>query len=279
MTLTHDLPDAQYHAMTHALSSTGARKLLPPSTPAHFDDWRKKPSRTSDAFDLGHVVHRLILGKGADYDVLDPTVDGLKKDGSPAENPTATATWKARVAEIREAGRTPIHVNDLTAAREMADAVHNDPEAGPLFKTGEAEVSVFAEDPITGVPLRARFDWLDGPTAIDVKSCLIGAPGEFDRAASKFMYHVQEAFYRHVAEAAGHPIERFIFVAVEKGTPHVVKLHEWDSVAQVEGKRLVRRAIDTFARCTELGAWPAYEPGVNYMSLPEWMLDDDMVIA
>lgn len=272
--LVHDMPDRTYHAMT-ALSSTGARKLLPPSTPAHFKHWRDKPQTFSDAFDMGHVVHRLILGKGAEYVALDPTVHGLKADGTPAANPTATAAWKLAVGEAREAGYTPIHVNDLAAAQEMAAAVFRNAEGNALFANdGDAEVSVFADDPVTGTPLRARFDWLDGDTIVDVKTAMTGAPNEFDRSAAKYGYHIQEMFYRHVAESAGLTINRFVFLVVEKGEPHLVSIHEWDEEARREGKRLVRQAIDTYARCTELDVWPGYAAETNYMSLPTWMLDE-----
>lgn len=282
MTLTtnviHDMWDTEYHALHDHLSSTGVRKLLPPSTPAHFKHWRDNPRTTStDAFDLGHVVHRLVLGKGAEYFAMDPQVHGLKKDGTVADSPKATAGWKAAEAEARERGQIPFHINDLTKAEKMAAAVFADPVGNALFAKGDAEVSIFANDPITGVKLRARIDWLDDTSFVDFKTTANGAPGEFDRAAAKFGYHIQEAFYRHVAECAGLTVDRFVFVAVETTGAHLVSIHEWDEISRVEAKRLVRQAIDTYARCMELNTWPGYAAETNYMSLPIWMLDDQMI--
>lgn len=275
----NNVSDAEYHAMTDHLSSTGVRKLIPPSTPAHFDDWVKNPQPPSDAFDLGHVVHRLVLGKGADYFPMDPKVHGLKKDGTVADSPAATATWKAAAAEARADGKTPIHVDDLATAEKMRSSVFATPDAAALFKTGEPEVSIFATDPTTGVKLRARFDWLDGHTAVDLKTAANGAPDEFDRDAAKFGYYVQEMFYRHVAECAGWPIDAFKFVVVEKRGPNLTTVHEWDDVARSIGKRLVRQAIDLYARCLEADDWPGYAPGTHVMGLPMWMLDEVLGMA
>lgn len=276
--IIHDMWDTEYHSMRDVLSSTGARKLLPPSTPAHFDAWRDAPATTSDAFDLGHVVHRIVLGKGADYFPMDPQVHGLKKDGSVADSPKATGAWKAAESEARTKGLVPIHIDDLSRAQRMAKAVFCNPDANALFVgDGDAEVSIFADDPITGVPLRARVDWLDGTLYLDVKTTTDAAPGEFDRLAAKYGYHVQEMFYRHVAESAGLTVDRFAFVAVETKCPHLVVVHEWDDEARTIGKRAVRQAIDTFAECSRTDTWPGYPMGGHVMSLPTYLLDDEMM--
>lgn len=277
MSIVHDLPDADYHARTDCLSSTGARKLLPPSTPAHFKHWRDNPQPYKAAFDLGHIVHAMVLGKGAQFAVLDPAVHGLTTKGQPTDSYASTAMWKENVAAVRAEGKVPIELAGHQAAVDMTEAVRR--QVPDLFVTGEAEVSIFADDPVTGVPMRARFDWLDGEDAYDLKTSISAEPVDFERAAVKFKYHVQEAFYRHVAESAGLHIATFQFVAVEKSGPNPVTVHEWDDFSRAEAKTLVRQAIDLYARCTELDEWPAYNPGPHVMSLPAWMFDEEIVIA
>jgi hypothetical protein len=270
-----DVPDVEYHSDVTTLSSTGARKLLPPSTPAHFRQWRDNPQPPTDAFDLGHVTHSLVLGKGAEFVVLDPEVHGLKKDGTMADNPRATATWKAAAAEARAQGKTPIHVEDHRAALAMADAVFRNTDANAAFAgNGQPEVTVYATDPETGVRLRARFDWLDGGYAVDLKTAQSAEPRDFERAAAKFGYHVQEMFYRHVAELAGLDIARFRFVVVEKTPPHLVTVHEWDEEARRFAAGLVRDAIRQYRDCIRDDVWPPYEPGVHEMCLPSYLFDE-----
>ena len=91
---------ADYHADRSSLSCSGAKLLL--RSPAKFQ-WRLDHPVVKDVFDFGTVAHTLVLGEGADIAVLDPGVHGLKKDGTPADNPRATTAWKA--AEVNR--RTP----------------------------------------------------------------------------------------------------------------------------------------------------------------------------
>lgn len=273
--ILYNLPDADYHGDTTRLSSTGARKLIPPSTPAHFRHWVDNPQPPSDAFDLGHVVHSLVLGRGAEFVVLDPAVHGLKKDGAIADNPRATATWKAADADARAQGKTPIHIDVHAAAVAMQMAVFRNPDANAAFAgDGKPEVTIYATDPETGVRLRARYDWLDGNNVVDLKTARSAEPRQFERAAASFGYHIQEAFYRHVAGIAGLHIERFRFVAVEKTEPYLVTVHEWDGEARQYAARLVRDAIRLYHSCVETNSWPPYEGGVHEMALPTYLLDD-----
>ncbi len=265
----HDAVDeAEYHADKGSLSSTGARKLVPPSTPAHFKYWLDNPAPTSDAFDLGHVVHKLVLGAGADYFPLDPAVHGLKKDGTVADSPRATSTWKAADAEARANGLTPIHVDDLTAAQAMADKVLTHPDAGPLFTgEGRSEVSVYATDPTTGVKLRARFDRLNPGEIIDLKTAASAEEAQFERHAEKYGYHLQQAFYLYVAHLAAIEVTRFRFAVVEKQPPHPVNVFEYTNDSIDTAAVLVREAIDLYASCQQAGEWPDYSPGVKPLRL------------
>jgi hypothetical protein len=53
-----------------------------------------------------------------------------------------------------------------------------------------------------------------------------------------------------------------------------VSVIELDTEAITEGRRLMREAIDTLARCTETGVWPAYGDDVTLISLPAWALPE-----
>ena len=60
-----DISDLDYHA-DDALSSTGAKALI--ECPAIYREQRDNPP-VKDAFDFGHVAHRLLLGKGSEVAV------------------------------------------------------------------------------------------------------------------------------------------------------------------------------------------------------------------
>src|SRR5512135_3837265 len=94
----YDLPADVYHAdpvPTGSLSSSGARLLLPPSTPAHFRWAREHPRPSTPAMDFGRAAHRIVLGVGED--LVEVQAD----------------SWRTKAAqqaadEARAAGKTPL---------------------------------------------------------------------------------------------------------------------------------------------------------------------------
>ena len=67
------MDEATYHGDPvpgGSLSSTGARKLLPPSCPALFR-WQQDHPVHKDVFDFGSAAHRLVLGAGPEIALLD----------------------------------------------------------------------------------------------------------------------------------------------------------------------------------------------------------------
>ncbi|ART68169.1 hypothetical protein BTO20_05815 [Mycobacterium dioxanotrophicus] len=266
------VPEEVYHADRGSLSVSGAKLLLPPSCPAKFRwamDNERKPKKE---WDFGHVAHHLILGKGAEFAVLDPAVHGLKADGTMSEKPTATTKWRNAAAEARERGQVPISLSDHSAAEMLAASVLQHPAAGPIFRDGDAEVSLYHTDPETGVQKRGRVDWLEPNGDIDdVKTSTTANPAELVRKFWTLSYFMQAAWYRDLVIALGiaeNP--RFRFVVVEKEPPFVVTVVEYDDQAIAEGQRLNREAIRLYAECQERGVWPGYSDDVVTISLPGW---------
>ena len=272
------LDNESYHADTASLSSSGAKLLLPPSCPAKFRQRMDGPKEYKQVFDFGTVTHGLVLGEGGDYVVLDPEVHGLKGDGKVADNPRATAMWKAAEEQARKDRKTPISKSDYERATEMAAVVWTHPLAGEILGAkGQAETSLYADDPKTGIRLRARPDWMTSayePSRLwiaDYKTTVTAAPHDFSRKAADYGYHFQAAWYINVAKLLGlDPNPRFIFIAQEKEAPYLVSVTEFDDEAIEEGDRLVRQAIDTYAHCMKTGQWPGYDEGITQMSLPPW---------
>src|SRR5215469_11135399 len=63
----YEIDEATYHGDPvpgGSLSSSGARKLLPPSCPAKFAWERENPPEPTKALDLGTAAHSLVLGIG-----------------------------------------------------------------------------------------------------------------------------------------------------------------------------------------------------------------------
>lgn len=270
--ITTQVSEDEYHADVASLSQTGARRLVSPSCPAKFKELRDNPPPPKPIYTFGHAAHTLILGKGAEIVEVD------------------APDWRGKAAqEIRKTacnGIAPMLKHELAQARAMADAVKAHPLAGPLFAEGHAELSIYHADEATGVRLRGRLDWLrlmDGRhVIIDFKTSVTAYPGEFIRKAADYGYHQQVAWYIDLVKAAvPNSDPRFLFVVCEKDAPHLVSVIELDIVAENEGRRLNREAIETYAECMATDTWPSYPDNdqVALMPLPYWAIQDEMEIA
>lgn len=269
------IPEDVYHNDQTSLSHSGAKLLLPPSCPAKFRAAQDGPPVVKRVWDYGHVVHTLVLGEGLDLAVLDPAVHGLKKDGSVADSPRATATWKAAEQEARARGAVPVSRADFEQAQDMAAVVQTHPVASKLFADGMPELSLYAPDPVTGTTLRARIDWLTmlggRVTMVDYKTCDDASPERFGRRAYDYGYHLQRAWYSYVGALCDvDPDADFVFVCQEKTWPYLVSVIRLEPAALALGIDQMRRAIDLYTDCTASNVWPGFEEVIHTASLPVW---------
>ena len=284
------LPVDDYHRRPE-LSSTGARKLLPPSCPALFKQWRDEGDEPKRAWDIGTAAHKLVLGVGPKLELV------------------AKARWdtnevKAKVAEIRGRGDVPLKEPEFEAVHAMADAIRKHPIASALFMprgrpdlgpegTGEAEVTVLWQDERTGVRCRALIDYLpyftlhrDGQPATapagpgrllipDYKTTGIqngASPDKIGRAMADHGYYVQMAWYLMGLRAVGYAREdtQPLLVFQETRAPYLVTVAQPDPTAMRMGAIRCRQALDLYADCVKNDRWPGYSDDVVIAELPSW---------
>ena len=261
--IVHDMPDSEYHSLP-SLSSTGARLLL--ESPAKFLYQQTHPQPHKDAFDLGTALHTKVLGVGSG--VIGYPPEHLTPSGS-VSTKAATVEW---VAEQRATGLVVISPAQMALVDEMAEAVLAHPTARALIEQegAAAEASVFATDPVTGVDLRARFDLL-AAIGVDLKTTAKSAsPAEFERTVVNFGYDVQQEHYRDVHQIVTGDRLDFVFVVVETDAPHLVAVHQLDSLWVQMGATKARRARELFAECTLNDEWPGYPENVHLLSPPTY---------
>lgn len=265
--IVRDLPETEYHAHP-ALSSSGARKLLPPSCPAVFAWERDNPPEPKAVFDLGSAAHKLVLGAGLPIRVIDA------KD------------WRTKAAqEQRDAARAcdeiPLLTHEHETVRGMAAALGCHPVARQLFEDGTPEVSLFWRDGRSGVECRARADWfttnaLGEPVIVDYKTCASADPRAVARSVASYGYNVQQAWYVEGAVATGLAEDPgFLFVFQEKSPPYPVTVVALDREAVRVGTVRARRARSIYAECVASGEWPGYSDEVVRLSLPIWAQEGD----
>lgn len=258
----HEISEVDYHS-DPALSSSGARKLLPPSCPALFKYEQENPPGPRAVFDIGHAAHKLALGIGPE--IVELPYDSMRTNAA-----------KDFDAAARAAGKVPLKAEDYAMVTAMAAALHAHPIASALISDGQPEASIFWDDAQSGVQRRARLDWLpamnDGrPVLFDYKTVRSADPEKFVRSIIDYGYHLQGSWYLDAAKAIGFGDDaKFLFVCQEKVAPYLVTVIGLTEYAERIGRILNRRAIDIFAKCTETDTWPGYSDEVEYPSLPHW---------
>lgn len=254
----HDsIPEQDYHADPASLSSTGAKTLITDG-PRAFQ-WTKTHPVHRDVYDLGSVVHALVLGVG-DYDVLD------------------FPDWRTKAAqaartESREAGRTPILPRDMAPAEAMRDAVYSSPLAASILSEGRPEVSMWAEDPTTGVIMRGRADWLRPGTLVDFKTAAGKVdPAEWAWTVRKRQYVFQLAWYRRILSLNGITDASPLWLVVSKDAPHEVYVHQPDPALMSDADFDVDRALTLYAQCIADDVWPglADDQAIHTITDPRW---------
>lgn len=258
MTDLNALTEAEYHRHP-ALSYSGAKILLQPGGPAKYRHMMDSPPVTKAAFDIGHAVHTLALGKGADIVLID--VDEYRTNDAKNQRDNAY-----------EDGKTPLTRPQWAQVQRMHYAIERHPILGPLFARGDgiAEERLTWECPDTGVLWRGMIDWRVPRVAADLKTARSGEPHEFSRAMGNFSYHLQAAVTTQLIEDNYDEVVAFVNAVVEVDEPHLISVYQPDAEAIEEGRRMMRRASEIFRDCTESGVWPGYPTEVQTLSLPRY---------
>lgn len=264
-----------YHGDKDSLSSSGARLLLPPSTPAHFRAAVDEPRDPNKNYDYGHVAHKMVLGEGGQIFMLDPAIHGVDAKGNLSAKPASCGKWIAASKAARNKGQIPMAKSEIQKAQRMAGRVYEHPLAQALLLEGKPEVSGYWHDDETGVRLRVRFDYLpDRPgrlIIVDYKTAEDASQDAFERACASYGYHIQDAWYREAARQLGLDDDPgFIFIVQEKKPPYEVNVIQLDPEHVELGARQARRAIRTFAECRERKQWPGYGDGPVTAKLPAY---------
>jgi hypothetical protein len=264
-----DVTPDEYHLLP-AFSSTIAKTLIEKS-PVHAKVLRgKKPTK---GMDRGSVVHRLVLGKGKAFEVLNFGDYKTK------------AAQSARDA-ARANGRVPILGEDFEEASLAAESIRIQLADRGIDLDGESEVAVEWYEPSAHGPVqcRAMFDhvWFDRGIILDLKVTENAAPSFVERTAENLGYAIQQAAYRRALialrpELAGR--EDFLFAFCEGEDPFAMNLTRPDGLFRELGDRRWSRAVASWAECLATDTWPAYGTGVNPLSAPVWALSKEEGVA
>lgn len=265
--IVDEMPAAAYHADPvpwGSLSSSGARRLLPPNCPAAYWEGEDEPTKRMED---GTAAHSVILGAGP----------GLVK--VPCDS-WRTNKAKDAAKQARAEGLVPVLADRYDQIQAMAARLRAHKSARRLFEPGSglAEQSFFWLDPEFGIWRRARLDFLPwGAGGVielgDYKTSNKADPESVRKAIARHGYHMQGAFYRDAVRAFRPEAEvRFVLVVQEITYPYLVATYQLDADAMAQGAAWNRVAMEIYRDCRKSGTWPGYDPeeGIIPIGLPRW---------
>jgi len=254
-----------------SVSSSGLRTIWAES-PAHFFarsslNPNRKPQADSPAFAVGRLAHKLLL-------------EG--REGLAAEfaiRPDCWDSWRTKDSQVWRdeqilAGRTVITEDDLEAVTGMAESLARHPLVKAGILDGKVERSLIWKDAETGIWIKSRPDVIPNASAVmaDLKTTVSVTDDALAKSLASYDYQCQGAVVGMAAEAVlGVQMEAFALVWVEKADPWCVRVTQLTPDDLERGRRQVRAALRTMARCIDTGVWPG--PGgadASYLSLPAW---------
>jgi len=217
-----DMSNEEYHSIDGISSS--AVKAVYKKALAH---WKGQKIAQSAAFAMGNAVHANLLE--ADKNLV---IKGPKTK--------ASAAFKDMKENLTEDQVLLTEVEFNVANCITRGALDNRICAEALqHKERVNEISIFVEDPVSGLMLKTRPDLMieSRNMVYDVKTTQDASPKGFLSECVKYGYFLQGAHYVYTCKLAGYDVNRFAFIACEKSAPFLSHLHimgpevmEWATV-------------------------------------------------
>jgi len=137
---------------------------------------------------------------------------------------------------------------EIDAIKAMSEAILTDPLASKyLSGKGEAELSLFWDDPKTGLRCKTRLDWLRyDDVIVELKSDANPEPVAFGKKVYNMNYHVGAWFNREGFRACfERDISAFVYIVNEKDDPWTIgtysmNAHDFDG-GEIDGYPQMKR--------------------------------------
>jgi PDDEXK-like domain of unknown function (DUF3799) len=269
-----DVPEADYHAdpVIKPSLSSGIAKLMVNRSPRHAR-WAH-PRLNPDAeegeenkrpMDVGSAIHKMILGQGAEIDVID--FNDYKKNDAKEARDVARAN-----------GNIPILRPDMDYVEESVKAAQeqlHDEGLGTLFTKGKAELTMVWQDR-KGVWCRGRLDYfhdeaMKAPHIMvpEVKTTAGSAhPDDWKQTFFNMGYDYQTVFYERGIKALLPHVQtvEFVWIVLEQKPPYGLSVVRLGNQGIEEASALIEVSIDMWDSCMKTNKWPGYDsdnPGLD----------------
>lgn len=248
----------RYHAAAGV--SKSMLDVLADKTPAHLRAYMNGEAREeTEAMRFGAIMHRALLEPDTYRNAFHVKPDKMN-----------FASGIGKAWRDMHTDKPIITALDSQQIDKMVSAVHTHPFAKRLLAGCRPEQSIFVEDN-QGTLRKSRLDALTKGNVIpDLKSVESASSDSFERAISRYRYHVQAAYYLDNCNLAGIEKVSFFFICVEKSPPYAVRCLQLMPEVIDYGRTLYLRDLQVYRTCVDTGLWPAWEDDFTETGLPTW---------
>lgn len=255
-----------------SLSSSIAKVLLERS-PAHARLVHPRlggmPQREiTAAQDVGTLIHRLVLGKGADIHPINAADYRTKAAQSERDAARSDGKIVCLLGQYHWAGQASMKIRF-----HLADAgvqLAGESEVPLLWQEQADHGAIYARGMLDHVV--PRDGWLH---VYDLKTCESAHPDACMRSVARFGYDIQAHAYTRAAELVWPEYEgrvSFAFLFCEVEPPYAVTVATLDSLMRERGRRRWERAVALWSRCLHTDTWPGYTTEPVTLESPGWLL-------
>ena len=266
------MPAAEYHKAPgvgkHSLDYIN-------DSPEAYALYRKYGMKATDAMEESTLCHTAVLEPDKFVGSFHIRPDKFKSGEKQA--------WDATHTDMPSITR-----KELNKIQNIASNCRAHPIVSALLEDGEAELSLFARCPTTGIMRKGRPDWIttdedDQLTIVDFKFVQDATKHGFARQVADLRYYVQHAYYVDLCELLGYGVPRFLFVAVEKepmhpeASKHRIVVHELHPLDVEMGRNQYLRDLMRFDECEKSGVWPDDTDKIQVLQLPSWVRRENAI--
>ena len=252
-----NMSNQEYH-MRDGISSSAVKAVFKKSL-AHWKG--EKRNANNPAFAMGSAVHANLLEKERNL-----VVKGPKTKSSVA--------FKNLKANLTEDQILLTEVEYNVANCITKGALDNSVCSSYLNHPDRLnEVSIFAEDPISGLTLKTRPDLMieSEQTVFDVKTTQDASPKGFLKECVKYGYFLQGAHYLYTCKLAGYDVKKFSFIACEKTAPYVSHLHVMGNEIMHWGMKHLHKTLATIAKAEKQSDYSTNWGDYTVIEKPAWL--------
>ena len=260
----HDVPESVYRASPEWAASDLKSVIDYGLEATHTKKYGKDnpPKITTPAMKFGSMVHKFIL-EHSDFNKCYGLLDDKR-----------SKVGKAKALDMQEQGVQTYTSAELDTLIGIEQSLYKNDFAGSVLNksSGKAEQSFWWTHRETGLPCKARCDYLVDDMVIDLKTTGEGGanPDKFTRSIVNFHYHLQAAHYLQATGA-----KRFIFIAVEKTHPYSVGVYQLSQNFIEKGYELQEQTLQKILEATTSKFWRGYTNacpnGIQTLTPPKWI--------